>query len=240
MRRVRLLSLWKNWLFFGQPLGTLTGAVSGGHARDYCQYGAQPTITPTLLKPMNVFWLPPEIYCETTYQYGDKLGGARDELSLTIHSDFRVNVPPLPVLFAHQMGVWVMVQYSEAEPVMKQFCCHLRAQSVVKLHELAKLTAGNVRDGFHITTSSDGSSGPCFLSEHQQRLFENYCEVRTNLEGALSNYRKAEIGRNQANALYLQTQATWLQAEGMLESIEEDCREAGFDPTCYLENEVNA
>ena len=70
-------------------------------------------------------------------------------------------------------------------------------------------------------------------------MFNNYCEARTNREKALSNYRKAEVGRDQANALYLETQKTWLQADGMLESIEEDCREAGFDPTRYFKDKNN-
>ena len=212
-----------------------TGAVSGGHARDYCQYGAQPTITPTLLKPMNVFWLPPDADYEAVY----RLGGGRDELGLTVHSDFKINVPTLPVLFVCQIGLWVAVRYSEALPDKKRYCFHLEAQCAASLHELAKFVHGNATAGFCLAMPSHDKAHPGFFSPQQKALFNNYREARTNLKGALSNYRKAEIGRDQANALYLQTQKTWCQADGMLESIEESCRKAGFDPTRYLEDEAN-
>lgn len=185
---------------------------------------------------MQVFWLPPNVHYESVY----RLGGGRSELSLAVHSDSRINVPTLPVLFAHHAGLWVAVRYSEVEPSRKQYCFHLEAECAVSLPELAKFVHGNVKDGFCIAAPSDGSTGPCFLSEHQQRIFENYCEVRTNLGEALSNYQRAGVGVDQASALHVQAHATLLKAEGMLESIEKYCREAGFDPTCYLENEANA
>jgi hypothetical protein len=184
---------------------------------------------------MQVFWLPPEADCEAVY----RLGGARDELSLVIHSDFKIDVPTLPVLFAYQIGLWVAVLYSEAEPDKKRYCFHLEAQCAASLHELAKFVHGNARDGFCIAQPSHDKARPVFLSQ-QKAMFNNYCEARANREKALFNYRKAEVGRDQANALYLQTQKIWLQADGMLESIEEDCRNAGFDPTCYLKDGTNA
>jgi hypothetical protein len=185
---------------------------------------------------MNVFWLPPDADCEAVYR---GVAG-QSELSLTVHSDSKINVPTLPVLFAHQMGLWVAVRYSEALPDKKQYCFHLEAQCAASLHELAKFVHGNATAGFCIAMPSHDKAHPGFFPPQQKALFNNYREARTNEKGALSNYRKAEIGRDKANALYLQTQATWLQAEGMLESIEEDCREAGFDPTCYPEDFVEA
>ena len=80
---------------------------------------------------------------------------------------------------------------------------------------------------------------PGLFSPQQKTMFNNYCEARANREKALSNYRKAEVGRDQANALYIETQKTWLQADGMLESIEEDCLANGFDPFLYLANTTN-
>jgi len=109
---------------------------------------------------MDAFWLPPDVDCEAVY----RLGGAREELSLVVHSDSKISVPALPVLFAYQITLWVAVRYSEALPDKKQYCFHLEAQSATSLHELAKLIGGNVRDGFHIVTSSNGNAGPCFLS----------------------------------------------------------------------------
>jgi hypothetical protein len=185
---------------------------------------------------MQVFWLPPNVHCESVY----RLGGGRSELSLAVHSDSKINVPTLPVLFAHDAGLWVAVRYSEVEPSRKQYCFHLEAECAVSLPELAKFVHGNVKDGFCIAAPSHDKARPGPFSPQQRVMFNNYCEARTNLKGALSNYRKAEVGRDQAKALYLQTQSTWLKAEGMLESIEEGCREAGFDPTCYLKDEANA
>ena len=185
---------------------------------------------------MQVFWLPPEADCEAVY----RLGGARDELSLVIHSDSNISIPTLPVLFAYQIALWVAVGYSEVKPEKKQYCFRLEAQSAASLHELAKFVHGNVRDGFYIAAPSHDEARPGLFSPQQKAMFSNYCEARANREGALSNYQRAEVSRDQANALYLQTQKIWLQADGMLESIEEDCRNAGFDPTCYLKDGTNA
>jgi hypothetical protein len=138
------------------------------------------------------------------------------------------------------MGLWVAVRYSEAEPEGRRYCFHLEAQCAASLHELAKFVHGNVEDGFCIAQPSNDNARPGLFSPQQKAMFNNYCEARTNREKASFNYRKAEVGRDQANALYLETQKMWLQADGMLESIEEDCREAGFDPTCYLKDETNA
>lgn len=185
---------------------------------------------------MQVFWLPPDVDCEAVYG----LGEAREELSLVVHSDSRISVPALPALFVYQIALWVAVRYSEALPGKKQYCFHLEAQSAASLHELAKLIGGNVRDGFYLAASSHGNRRPGLFSPRQEAMFTNYCEARTNLKEASSNMRRAEVSRNQANDLYLQIQAIWLQADGMLGSIEEDCREAGFDPTCYFKDETNA
>lgn len=185
---------------------------------------------------MQVFWLPPDVHCESMY----RLGGGRSELSLAVHSDSKINVPTLPVLFAHQTGLWVAVRYSEVEPSRKQYCFHFEAECAASLPELAKLVHGNVKDGFCIAAPSHDKARPGLFSPRQKAMFTNYREARTNLKEASSNMRKAEVGRNQANDLYLQTQAIWLQADGMLGSIEEDCREAGFDPTCYFKDETNA
>ena len=185
---------------------------------------------------MQVFWLPPDVYCESVYRGV----ASRSELSLVVHSDFKINVPTLPVLFAYQTGLWVAILYSETLPDKKQYCFHLEAQSAASLHELAKFVHGNVDDGFYIAAPSHDKARPGLFSPQQKAMFSNYCEARANREGALSNYQRAEASRDQANALYLQTQKIWLQADGMLESIEEGCREAGFDPTCYLKGETNA
>ena len=185
---------------------------------------------------MQVFWLPPDVECQSVYHYG----GRRHELSLVVHSDSKIDVPTLPVLFAHQMGLWVAVRYSEALPAKKQYCFHLEAQCAASLFELAKFVHGNAKDGFCLAMPSHDKARPGLFSPRQNAMFNNYCEARTNLKGALSNYCKAQAGKDQADALYLQTQKVWLQADGMLESIEESCRNAGFDPTCYLKDETNA
>ena len=185
---------------------------------------------------MQVFWLPPDVECQSTYRYG----GRRHELGLVVHSDSKIDVPTLPVLFAHQMGLWVAVRYSEALPAKKQYCFHLEAQCAASLFELAKFVHGNAKDGFCLAMPSHDKARPGLFSPRQEAMFTNYREARTNLKEASSTMRRAEAGRNQANDLYLQTQKVWLQADAMLESIEEDCREAGFDPTCYFKDETNA
>ena len=185
---------------------------------------------------MQVFWLPPDVHCEAVYG----LGGFRGCLSLTVHSDSKINIPTLPALFAHQMGLWVAVGYSETLPGKKQYCFHLEAQCAASLHELAKLVHGNVTAGFCIAAPSHDKARPGLFSPQQRAMLDNYSEAHTNLKQALFNYRKAEVGRDQASALYLQTQKTWLQADGMLNSVEEDCRNAGFDPTCYFKDETDA
>jgi hypothetical protein len=187
---------------------------------------------------MQVFWLPPDAYCQSVCSHRE----GRGELSLVVHSDRKIDVPPLPVLFTHHLTVWVAVRYSEVEPGLKQYqyCFHLDAQCVISLHELAKLVRGNAKDGFCIAQPSNDNARPGLFSPQQKAMFNNYCEARTTREAALSNYQRAEVSRDQVNALYLQTQKTWLQADGMLKSIEEDCRNAGFDPACYLKDEADA
>lgn len=185
---------------------------------------------------MQVFWLPPDADCESVYR--GTLG--KSELSLTVHSDSKINVPTLPVLFVHQMGLWVAVRYSEALPDKKQYCFHLEAQCAASLHELAKFVHGNATAGFCLAMPSHDKARPGLFSPQQKTMFNNYCEARINLKGALSNYQRAQANKSQSDALYLQAQATWLKADGMLESIEEGCRNAGFDPTCYLEGETDA
>lgn len=118
------------------------------------------------------------------------------------------------------------------EELLQELCC---------CYKPWKLKEGSYSDAMKRANAALAQPKPVApTDEYLLAMFNNYCEARTNQKKALSNYRKAEIGRDQANALYLETQKTWLQADGMLESIEEDCREAGFDPTRYFKdkNEV--
>lgn len=185
---------------------------------------------------MNVFWFPPDVDCEAVC----RLGGVRDELSLTVHSDSKISVPTLPVLFAYQIALWVVVRYVEVKPEKKQYCFRLEAQCAASLYELAKFVHGNVATGFCIAAPSHGKARSGLFLSQQRVMFDNYCEARTNLETALSNRHEAGARHDQAKALYLQAQGTWLKAKDMLESVENSCREAGFDPRSYLENETDA
>jgi hypothetical protein len=107
---------------------------------------------------MQVFWLPPDVDCEAVY----RLGGARDELSLVIHSDSNISIPTLPVLFAYQIALWVVVRYSEVKPQGKRYCFRLEAQSAASLHRLAKFVYGNAKDGFCIKGGFDPT---CYLKD---------------------------------------------------------------------------
>lgn len=185
---------------------------------------------------MQVFWLPPNVHCESVY----RLGGGRSELSLAVHSDSKINVPTLPVLFAHQLGLWVAVRYSEVEPSRKQYCFHLEAECAASLPELAKFVHGNVKDGFCIAAPSHGKARPGLLSPQQEAIFRNYRETRAKLIEASSNMSKAEIRGNQVNALLNEAQDIWQKAERMMMSAEAACRDAGFDPRNYLESEADA
>jgi hypothetical protein len=184
---------------------------------------------------MQVFWLPPDANCEAVY----RLGGVRDEPSLVVHSDYKIDVPTLPVLFAYQIALWVAVRYDEVKPEKKQYCFHLEAQCAASLHELAKLVHGNVKDGFCIAAPSHGKARPGLLSPQQKAIFKNYREARANLSEASSNMERAEIGRNQADVLLYQVKDTWQKAERMMMSVEAACRDAGFDPRKYLEDRVS-
>lgn len=184
---------------------------------------------------MNVFWLPPNVHYESVY----RLGGGRGELSLAVHSDSKINVPTLPVLFAHEAGLWVAVRYSEVEPSRKQYCFHIEAECAASLPELAKFVHGNVKDGFCIAAPSHDKARPGLLSPQQKAIFKNYRETRANLNKASSNMKRAEISRNQADALLHQAEDIWQKAERMVISAEAACRHAGFDPVCCLEDKAS-
>ena len=185
---------------------------------------------------MQAFWLPPNVHCESVY----RLGGGRSELSLAVHSDSKINVPTLPVLFAHQTGLWVAVRYSEVEPSRKQYCFHLEAECAASLPELAKFVHGNVKDGFCIAAPSHDKARPGLFSLRQEAMLKDYREARTNLERALSNMNRAKISRNQADAILRQTKDVSQRADDTMMSVEAACRDAGFDPRKYLESEADA